>query len=294
MTNRFLAWPRLVAVAAFMLLFATGHRVCAQPPGKDAYQDFRNKAMPANVFRLGGPDPDNEVKAEKEGLRITLPAEREQHHLAEVNAAFPLTGDFEFTATYEILSAKAPLKGYGVGVNLTVSTAAEPKKFGKLCRVLRAKEGNVYLAESWPKYQQLAKKTEVQSGQLRLARVGPSLYFLVSDGAGRDFENVWEVKNYGTDDISYAGFQVADSGEPGNPVDARLIDLRVRLGKFDADKLTMPSPLAAAIPAEAVPAPPAVAVPRWLIALAIVTILFFVLLLAGTALVWMYMRARTP
>src|SRR5262249_42392735 len=152
----------------------------------------------------------------------TLPGERAQHLIAEVNVHPPIVGDFEFTATYEILSAQKPAKGYGVGVNLTVSTVAEPKKFGKLCRVLRPGEGSGSLAESWPKYQNEEGQSEAMSGQLRLARSGPAMHFLISPGEGKEFQPIWVVKDYGQDEIGYAGFQVTDSGEPGNPVQARL------------------------------------------------------------------------
>jgi hypothetical protein len=284
--------PVIPTLIALVMALGISGTAFSQAPGKDVYQDFRNNRSPGSTFRLGGFDPDNEIKPEKEGLRIKLPAERGQHLLAEVNADFPLTGDFEFTATYEILSAQPPLKGYGVGVNLTISTVADPKKFGKLCRVMRPKEGNVYLAETWPKYQQRVKKSAVLAGQLRLARIGAALHFLVSDGAGHDFEEIWTVRDYGVDDIGYAGFQVSDSGEPGNPTDARLIDLRVRLGKIDLDKLASAAPLAAPAPPPSEPAPaPAVELPRWLIALAVcIGSIFFVVVLALVIL--FLMRSR--
>src|SRR5262245_38429043 len=231
-----LAWH----LSTLLLLIAAG-RLSAQPPAKDVYQDFRNKAAVGTAFYLGGLNPEEEIKPDKDGLLITLPAERAQYFPAEVNAHPPIVGDFEFTATYEILSAQKPAKGYGVGVNLTVSTVAEPKKFGKLCRMFRPKEGSVYLAESWPKYQNKAPQTDAMSGQLRLARVGPVMRFLVSPGPGQEFQLIWELKDYGQDDIGYAGFQVGDSGEPGNPVQARLIDLRMRTGAIERDKVIAPA-----------------------------------------------------
>jgi hypothetical protein len=274
------ATPSLVLLlfAVVLSLLWAAESLVAQPPAAaEIYQDFRNKRPISDAFRLGGFDPESEIKTENEGLRITLPAERGQHFLSEINANIVIAGDFEFTATYEILSAAAPLMGYGVGVNLTVSTAEPSKKFGKLCRVLRPKEGSVYLAESWPKYQMRTSDTEAMTGQLRLARIGAALVFLVSDGAGQEFQQIWEIADYGRDDIGYAGFQVSDSGEPGNPVDVRLIDLRLRLGKMERDKVTAPASLAA-------PAPPDRDawddLPRWLIALVLVGVgtLFFLII----------------
>jgi len=274
----------------------SGDPLRAQAPAEqEAYHDFRNKRPLTDTFRLRGLDPENESKPENEGLRVTLPAERDQHFLWEAHASTPPTGDFEFTATYQILSAKPPLKGYGVGVNLTISTVDEPMKFGKLCRVLRAKEGSVHLAESWPKFRQHSVNTEAMGGQLRLARIGAVLHYLVSDGPGKDFQQIWEVKDYGASDIGYAGFQVSDSGEPGNPVDARLIDLRLRLGKIESEKLTTASPLAASAPnAEVVPLAPRSeeARPRSLIALVLFGAGVFALLLVVGIVVLMRRRKK--
>jgi hypothetical protein len=242
--------PALLIACLVPLVVAANPAIAQGPATREVYQDFRNKRFPTDAFAPGGFDPASELKAENEGLRITLAAERGQHYLSEVFTTFPLTGDFEFTATFQILSAQPPVKGYGVGVNLTISTTTEPKKFGKLCRVLRAEEGSVYLAESWPPYQKRARKAEAMAGQLRLARVGAALYLLAAVDAGQEFQQIWEVADYGRDEIGYAGFQVSDSGEPGNPVQARLIDLRLRLGGIERDRLTAPASLPVPTPAD--------------------------------------------
>jgi DNA-directed RNA polymerase subunit RPC12/RpoP len=234
------------ALASILLAAANLH---AQQPVKEFYQDFRNKKPFDELFRLQGLHIATEAKQENEGLRFTLPAERGNHVLDEVIANFQVEGDFEYTATYEMLSAVRPKKGYGVGVNLTIASAAEPVKYGKFCRVVRAKEGHVYMSETWPKYKIVNKPTEVMSGQLRLTRIGPTLYYLASEGAGKEFQEIWKVADYGTEPLKYLGFQVTDSAEPGNPVDARLIDLRVRMGKLDLAKMTDASPVAEPVPA---------------------------------------------
>ena len=284
---------RLVGHLSALLLLTATAQLSAQPPAKDVYQDFRNKSPVGNAFYLGGLNPDEEIKPANEGILITLPAARAQHLIAEVNVHPPIVGDFEFTVTYEILSAQRPAKGYGVGVNLTMSTVAEPKKFGKLCRVLRPGEGSVFLAESWPMYQNKVVNSEAMAGQLRLARIGPALHFLVSAGAGQEFQPIWELKDYGQDDIGYAGFQVTDSGEPGNPVQARLIDLRMRSSPPQRDKLIAPAALA--VPPAPVANPPVQAAAggsRWLTTILIVAVLLVILLVVAFAMSWLFMRQK--
>ncbi len=178
-----------------------------------------------------GPDIDVVVKPEDEGLRITLPATREKNYPIVVMPALTLTGDFEITGAYELLAADRPTKGYGVGVNLTIATNEARDRFAKVSRILRAQEGSVYLTEFWkhdPKvYKASSVPSEVKAGQLRLVRAGATVRFLVADAPGNDFRVLAE-RDFGTEDVPRVGFTVADSGSPGNAVDARLVDLRIR------------------------------------------------------------------
>ena len=227
-----------------------------EQPTKEVYQDFRNKRPLLESLRLAGPDIASATKAEDEGLRITLPAERDHHWPVEVVLNFPATGDFEMTGTYELLAGERPAKGYGVGVSLMLADNEKRKKFAKVSRLMRAKEGSVHLTEYWTPYQVKSTKTEAKAGQLRLVRVGPSLRYLVSDGPGQAFREIWYQKNFGAEDLHYVRFGVTDSGEPGNPVDARLIDLRIRMGEIVPDKALEPATLPAPAPlAEPAPVP---------------------------------------
>ena len=212
-------------------------------------------------LHFAGPDIEHATKAEDEGLRITLPAERQNHWPVEVVLNFPATGDFEMTGTYELLSGERPATGYGVGVSLMLADNEKRKKWAKVSRLMRAKEGSVHLTEFWNPYHIESKKTEAKSGQLRLVRVGSSLRYLESDGPRQAFREIWYQKNFGTEDMHYVGFGVSDSGEPGNPVDARLVDWRIRLGSIDGDKAFDAAVLPASAPVNS-PAPVEVKTPE--------------------------------
>jgi hypothetical protein len=49
----------------------------------------------------------------------------------------------------------------------------------------------------------------------------------VADGAALDFRPISQWP-FGTDVLALVRFEVCDSGSPGNRVDARLVDLRIR------------------------------------------------------------------
>jgi DNA-directed RNA polymerase subunit RPC12/RpoP len=245
-------WLFVIAAAAIAV---SDIRVGGQQPAKEYYQDFRNKRPLSEDFGLYGPDRENETRAENEGLRFTLGALRRANWPAEIRPKFALVGDFEFTATYEMFTAAQPEEGYGVGVNLTLAIREGNKNttFAKISRVNRPKGASVYYAEAWSpeknSYRAKAKPTDAMSGQLRLTRVGKVLKFFVSDGPGKEFEEIWELKNFGDMELPHNGFSVSDSGKPGNAVDARLIDLRVRMGDIQLEKAIGPAPLPAPVTA---------------------------------------------
>jgi Protein of unknown function (DUF1583) len=277
-----------------------------KPPGREVYQDFRGRRPLRAEFKLhGAPDVDEVVKAEEGGLRITLPATRDKHWPIEIDANFPLSGDFEITGTYELLSATKPAKGYGVGVSLNIASNPARDKFAKISRLVRAKEGSVHLAEYWkndpPKdYKLPFQPTEAKGGQLRLVRKGASLRYLVSDAPGMEFREIFYQENFGAEDMTQAKYVVTDSGTPNNPVDVRLIDLRIRTGKLVPEKASTPAPLPepAAVPAPSVePALAPIAAERtgptrgWLVALLLIGLAFTLMLVLALGL-WFFLRQR--
>lgn len=200
----------------------------------EVYQDFRGKPL-LDDFRLDGPNHIAVTTFEDVGLRITLPRLRKVHQPVQVAANFVITGDFEITGTYELLSADMPTDGYGVGVALNLATTNDLKTFLKVSRVMRADKGSVFMAEYWTKgandWRGPQQETGARSGQLRLVREGMKASCQVSEAIGQEFRTIFEKDDFTTDDIAYLRFQVADGNTPGNAVDARLVDLRVRHGR---------------------------------------------------------------
>ncbi len=289
-------------ILLLVLAVASPDSLCAQPkvgeprPMKEIYQDFRHAPL-QEAFRLGGaPDANDVTRAEPDGLRITLPAVRRQHSPVEVRARFSLFGDFDVTGTYELLTAAEPAQGYGVGVALIIADSDKRDKFLKVSRLYRPEAGSVYYCEFWTRFppkdfQSRAQPTKVRAGQLRLARDGARLRCLVADELGKDFSVLYELPNFGAEALAHLCFEVADGNSPNNPVDARLIDLRVRTETFPADRGAGPVPLP--------PQPPNIPVddagaPRASRASWLAAALCFLctLLLAGVVTMFLVMRQR--
>ncbi len=224
---------RLVAALLLVVLgLSVPHRAGSQEP-VEFYHDFRGaRALPAALV-LAGPDAEAVCRPEPEGLRVMLPAARSAHHPVVVTTTFGLTGDFEMTAGYELLATSRPTAGYGVGVALNVATDAGRFKFAKVARIQHVDKGNVYCAEYWsnapPKgyWGFKPEPSEARAGRLGLRRTGPTIRFLVADAADKDFREI-EQRDIGADEMASVQFEFIDSGQPGNTLDARLVDLRIR------------------------------------------------------------------
>ena len=193
--------PRVLALACLIVLLApAANRLDAQAPvkpeqrqGKEVYYDFRGGMPLPATLGLVGPDAEQVVKPEKDGLRITLPAEGSRSPAWGIRTTFSLSGDFELTATYEFLTVEPPAKGGGSGVSFNLEPTAEQTKFAKLGRLLRPKE-DLYLAEyrtkpPTPGTGQLTEKTATRIGMLRFQRQGTRLRYLVADQPAAIFAN---------------------------------------------------------------------------------------------------------
>ena len=230
---------RSMALLAALLLLPNAS--LAQPKyAKDVYQDFRKKAPLRAEFRLTGPGVEKVATPEDAGFRITLPKDRKDDRNVQVIPSFILTGDFEITGTYELLSADIPTDGWGVGVAITLSGTPDMHKFFKVGLFLRPKTGRVFMAEYFTEgandWQGPQLPTNARSGQLRMVREGTAVRGQVSEGPGQEFATIFEKADFGAEALPHLKFVVSTGNKLGYAVDARLVDLRVRYGNVGQAK----------------------------------------------------------
>jgi DNA-directed RNA polymerase subunit RPC12/RpoP len=200
--------------------------------------DFRGRPIPADVERVGL--RADQLKVEAEGLRITLPNDTVQG--AKHNFALPVTvaGDFEITATIEIITAKAApasLNVYGVGVLMTITDGA---RIGRLTRA-RAKGGEVVTRDHWGQENGERKLLMGSSPcaekvlRLRLKRTSTILQFLWAPGTeGDNFEGFYQYE-YGANDVKEVRFSFnaragATPNEQTPVLDVRIAGLQIGAG----------------------------------------------------------------
>jgi DNA-directed RNA polymerase subunit RPC12/RpoP len=192
--------------------------------------DFRGRPLPAGMT-LFGPQADEFIKPEAEGLRITLPKGRDSVESIGLSMALMVGGDFEITLAFEILQAEQPTPAsYGVGVLMSVNETA-----GRIGRLERAKRQGITW-DRWAtidgerKFQLGAAPCKGKVGRLRLKRTQTTLHFLWAPGlAGDNFEAVhqWE---FDAQEIALLRIEVNSNLGDGKAgaLDVRLFELKVR------------------------------------------------------------------
>jgi hypothetical protein len=206
--------------------------------------DFRGKPIPDSLALFG--DLEGQfLKSEPEGLRITLP--KTYTHTwggVGVRTTFPIEGDFEITATVEILHADRPTQGVGVGATLGINKVEPSVEGGSVFRVRKANDMEVV---AWDQASEVPnEKTKFvgnsqpcadKVGRMRLKRTGATLLYQWGAGtAGEKFDTIHQTE-FGTGPIKVA----------------RVIELRIRSGSEVPAAAPAVSPAASPVVADAPP-----------------------------------------
>jgi len=202
----------------------------------DYHHSFRKQAVLDKKFELFGLISPQAVKTEPEGLRITLPAEKNIGPNG-VCADFLIKGDFEITVGYELVAPTPPGRsGFELYI-MTDTTTMEAIAFERILRnggndayhctrmtTIDGARRNIYGGGEAP--------GRGKAGQMRMIRVGSRAALSVKDENGDDFRVVHRVE-IGEEPLKLVRFAALPYGT-GTPVDVRLIDVRVRGADADA------------------------------------------------------------
>jgi DNA-directed RNA polymerase subunit RPC12/RpoP len=228
---------RVAVVVTVVALLLCGRSARAQEP-VDFYHNFRKSALPPGWEQIPQrPEDAEQFHFEPEGLRITFPADRVQPETG-VRGHPPLAGDFEVTATVEVLRLEPPTSGYGAGVGIAVETATQ---LAYLKRQITPKGKHIVLWGRRRRDAETKKDLWFQNGppcsetllRLRLKRAGDTLSYWWAPGAdGDDFQEVlWSRGKipFGSEPVQNVRV-TAGNGRLAALMEVRLLDLRIRSG----------------------------------------------------------------
>src|SRR5262245_29318912 len=227
---------RRLVVALSMALVATTS--CTQQPGQerryayDIHFDLRDEPLPPD-FVISPKELDRFVHSEPDGLRSTLPNGRDDLTRVAIGTRFGVEGDFDITATLEILAAEQPAEGFGAGVTLFINKVDRHYEGATLGRLLRSGGKDVVLwdhvlGKPGPErtFDADTRPCTDQRFRMRLKRTGGRLSYALAKGLeGAAFEEL-PAKHFGNDGVNQIVVIVTTGNQPVG-VDVRWIDLRV-------------------------------------------------------------------
>ena len=210
-----------------------GHPKLAQEymnPLKGPPEDLRKLALIA-------PDDKDFMMLEPEGLRIRLPAGFEgERQMRGVNSGMIAKGDFEITASFEVLHEPGPGEAgdKDTKVHLLLNVNRPPWDLAGFTRHVKANKWTKYSAwrNQWDdatrKNKQKFKAFDVKSTKwrFRLARTGATLSYFVAEEGDPDFRLLQQY-DFVEDDVKDIRL-VASTGGPLAALDVRITDLRIR------------------------------------------------------------------
>jgi hypothetical protein len=171
---------------------------------------------------------------EKEGLRIKLTKDRKATGQVGVFTNFPIKGNFEITAAYEILHADQPTEGWGVGTTLFIYAEETNKDAAGIYRLNLPKGAQ---AMKWNSIvmrdgQRDAKGNRIACDakifRLRMTRSRRTLTCFWAPGlAGNDFREIGRTEEFFGGDITSVVLNTT-TGNQRHDLDARFVDLRIR------------------------------------------------------------------
>jgi hypothetical protein len=264
--------------------------------------NFRGRNYDAQRFRKQGPDPDNYITAEEEGLRIRFAPGKAPGQAVGVSWRGRIIGDFDTSARFDILTMEPPQRGNAVGVELYLmldepkgakATERDGIPFSRLWRVgaktptavfqLRTNVDGKRIGKG---YRETPLDTDGKHGVLRLVREGPILIASIGAGEPPAFQEVQQYK-LGAMDVLMLRFACISGGDPKANLDVRLTDFGLKAQEVAWEVKRNPP----AAPGANVPDPPAPASRlHWILwGIVVLVALFF-----GVFLAVYFSRSKMP
>jgi RNA polymerase sigma factor (sigma-70 family) len=214
----------------------TGQPASGTESWPEYFQSFQGSKEGPEGWTLAGEEAEEYVHFEPEGLRITLPAGRPEQHSGIGAAMFgAVRGDFEITASFEILQEPQPADAGGqtrVSLGVLLDRPVPWKNMATVTR--RAAAGGTGFA-AWrilveePDGQAKSRfhviATTARTGRLRMKRTGSVVSYSAAGPEG-EFTLIRQFP-FAKDDVKQINL-VAATGGPQAALDVRLKDLRLR------------------------------------------------------------------
>jgi serine/threonine protein kinase len=180
-------------------------------------QDFRGGHFNNQRFQRIAPlDLSNAISPEATGLRLRVPAGFGRP--IGVATRFGVRGDFEITATFELVPGRPPESGFGMGAELLVKPVGGWQTLASMGRYRRAQD-SIYAMSHFVRtgeqshHEGAFPATRATSATFRLVRVGTLLRYEVADGDSHAYRELFRAE-FGSQDVDLIRLAATPGGSP--------------------------------------------------------------------------------
>jgi hypothetical protein len=228
-------------------LTVMGVRAAAAPVAEKTYAKEYHSSLKGDVdgrqsWNFFGPDAEQYLKFEPNGLRFTLPAGGGAQGRPGTGVSIPITvkGDFEITVNFEILDEPGRLSAGPGQTRITLDAVLDrpgvmqQSNVATLSRRMLFWEGQQFFTwlrlwdETTGKHLQDGHgfSTSAKAGRLRLVRTGADVAYYAAYGPDAELRFLHR-NSFGKEDLRAVQFNAATGG-PAAAIDVLLTDLVVR------------------------------------------------------------------
>jgi hypothetical protein len=227
--------------------------------------DFRAGLDKIPPFEYFGPDASSVTRTDAQGLRIDVPAIREDPNPLGLDLPLRIHGNFEIVLGYELLAIDDPPPESGAGVQVRLVFASASPRTAAITRLRKPPAADKAPLYTWvgPRGETFGaaridqapdggEKLDVQNyraaepaGKFRLVRNGSQLQYWVADGASE--YHLIRSMEIGTDDVQAVRL-MCFTGYKLGAVDVRFTDLVIDADQVRSQAASGPPPPGAAPP----------------------------------------------
>ena len=253
----FAGWGTVAAVMCGVLLTAAAGIVAWDQLTKPApsvaaaggprtlYRSFRGKQFDAELLRWSGPTPQKYIRREEDGLRITLPAENGPADGVGVRLRYPLRGDFELEATFDLLDVDRPdaapeRAGGGAGATIYLLMDSADLDGVWLGKTIKGSHGPAFsvghrVKRGEERFNKFLKTVPAEQERglvrLRVVRKGAMFSFYGAEGAAETLQPILDLE-VSAADVSIVRFAADPAWAPDVAIDVRLVEITMTAEEF--------------------------------------------------------------
>jgi serine/threonine protein kinase len=220
-------------------------------PVREYSRSFKGNTERTPELTLHGPDAEQYVHFEPEGLRITLPVGHEGPRPGNgLTIGLSVRGDFDITVSYEILQEPEQADAGTDTTRFSLDAGLDRSRdsVATISRRMTSKHGADFLTwlSLWrPETNQLERRGQefpalASEGKLRLARTGSVISYYAADGRGEEFK-LLRQSPFSVRDLEDVKI-VALTGGSRASLDVRITDVQIHADAL-LSLVSAPAPL---------------------------------------------------